>query len=187
MKILRARTLCLLALLAVIMLQLHCLAFDVEVEVEEEPEEDEPQAGGSGQSSQSHGSKTTYQSSIQAGWDSAELAKRGINLLTNQDFDEKIYTPRKSEDESLKPWLIVFVANVGRDSPGTNRFELARIMFELLLDFSKMPEAKKTNVAFVDTFLGGELLNETFDIEVVPSVRLVRGDQVYHLKLPKDG
>ena len=76
----------------------------------------------------------------------------------------------------MKPWLIVFVANVGRDSPGTNRFELARIMAELLLDFSKMPEAKKTNVAFVDTFVGGELLKETFDIEMVPSIRLVRGD-----------
>ena len=59
-------------------------------------------------------------------------------------------------------------------------------MAELLLDFSKMPEAKKTNVAFVDTFVGGELIKETFDIEMVPSIRLVRGDQVYHLKLPKD-
>ena len=42
MKILRAKALCLFALLAASLLQLQSFAFDVEVEVEEEPEEDEP-------------------------------------------------------------------------------------------------------------------------------------------------
>lgn len=32
----------------------------------------------------------------------------------------------------------------------------------------------------------GELLKETFDIETVPSIRLVRGDKIYHLKWNKN-
>jgi len=85
-------------------------------------------------------------------------------------------------------YLIVFVANVGRDAAyNTSRAEMNRLVAQLLTDLSKTKEGKTLNIVFVDTFNDGELLKETFDIERVPSIRLVRGGKTYHLKWNTNG
>ena len=43
-------------------------------------------------------------------------------------------------------------------------------------------EAAKIKIAYVDTLNEGELIKETFDIDMTPSIRLISQDKVYSLK-----
>ena len=56
------------------------------------------------------------------------------------------------------------------------------LLSETLVKFAQTKEGKSVSIAYVDTHYEGELLKHTFDIDVVPSVRLLNGDKVHALK-----
>ena len=56
------------------------------------------------------------------------------------------------------------------------------ILSEVIHKFASTKEGKSISIGYVDTNNEGELLKETYDIEVVPSIRLVEGDKVYAAK-----
>ena len=58
---------------------------------------------------------------------------------------------------------------------------------ERLLEFKQTVDLPENlRVVYVDTHYEGELLKETFDIDRVPIIKLVKGEKVYHLKMPHD-
>ena len=61
---------------------------------------------------------------------------------------------------------------------------LNEALYEELIKLRKLSNVK---IGYVDIVSeGGELLKETFDIETLPSIRLVKNDgKVYHLKWMK--
>lgn len=51
-----------------------------------------------------------------------------------------------------------------------------------LIALSQKEAAQNFHIGYVDTHNNGELLKETYEVDVVPSIRLVKGDQVCILK-----
>ena len=107
------------------------------------------------------------------------LTKAGVMHMSNDVYDEKVYGGARNDT-----WLIVFVSQIANTNVYSKHADMNRLVSQLLLDFVKTKEGKALRIGFVDTW-DGELLKETFDIDMIPSVRLIRGENVYHLKWNK--
>lgn len=81
----------------------------------------------------------------------------------------------------------MFVANVFPTTVPNARADINKLVSNMLLDVRKTPEGSSVNIVFSDVLNEGELLKETFDIDTVPSIRLIKGEKVYHLKWNKSG
>jgi hypothetical protein len=84
-----------------------------------------------------------------------------------------------------KPWIIAFV----RDRFNTEDKRIRTLnqkTFRLIWSL-KHTVHEDYNVGFVDTMDNGELLWETFDLEVLPSFRMIMNDTVYMVPDPKGG
>ena len=112
-----------------------------------------------------------------ANWDLLKLEKLGVTQLTNDIYDAKIWKAEsESANDTAKPWLIIFVTDILSDNPYSRFGPMNKNVEELLIKFCATSEAKQVKKVFVDIHGEGELLKETFDIEMLPSVRLVKGD-----------
>ena len=97
--------------------------------------------------------------------------------LTNDVYDKEVETA--SSDQA---WLIVFTKGIFSENPYDSMAAMNEILSASLLELSKKDVAKGLRVGFVDIHNEGELLKETYDLDAIPSVRLVKADKVYHLK-----
>lgn len=149
---------------------------DIEVEVEqEEDEDDEPyhaQANGKN-FKKAAGDKNSFDFN---GFDFDRLDDNGIVRLTNELYDQEVY-------KAQEPWLIIFVQGLDTLNPYAKFVAANDKVFDRLIEMRKHgEEAANIKIAYVDTLNEGELIKETFDIDMTPSIRLISNDKVYSLK-----
>lgn len=81
-------------------------------------------------------------------------------------------------------WLVIFTKGISSENPYDTMASINEKLAESLtvVAGSKDAKAGKLRIGYVDIHEDGELLKETFDLDAIPSVRLVKDDKVYHLK-----
>ena len=70
--------------------------------------------------------------------------------------------------------MIIFTKNLFTLNPYDKLVQTNKLLFERLTEMRSLSEsAKVISILYVDINHDGELLKETFDIETVPSVRII--------------
>ena len=100
-----------------------------------------------------------------------------IFRVTDELYDTEVY---QKEGDSPFPWVIVFTKDRFNKEFNHAWNQLNQVLFQSMWEL-KDQHGEAINVGFVDIYDGGELVKMTYDLQMVPSVRMVRGQNVYHM------
>ena len=109
-------------------------------------------------------------------WSDEVLRDKGIVRLTNEIYDQEILAG---------PWLLVFLKDRHNETDFFNVY-FSKQLVQIQQARDQVANLTGLRVAFIDIAQDGELLKETFDIDSIPSVRLVHDGFVYQMQWNKE-
>ena len=105
------------------------------------------------------------------------LEESGIYKITNEIYDDQIY---ERLDGNKAHWIIIFTKDRFNMRPETGWSELNQRLFEAMWEL-KNDKKDSINIGYVDIYDDGEIMKETFDLTVVPSVRYIEYYTAYQM------
>jgi len=110
-------------------------------------------------------------------WSDKLLEEIGVFKITDEIYDDKIY---ERLDGNKAHWIIVFTKDRFNQRPEQGWLELNQRLYQAMWEL-KNEMKDSINIGFIDIYEDGEIMKETFDLTVVPSVRYIEYYTAYQM------